>query len=154
MLKTKKIKRIIVIIFIIYLVISFVINGIESYNEFELGKMYSYSAEELREEFIKDFEEEYKDMSEEEKQNGNIENFNSMTDEELDVMIQKSIPKLWVVMIIWTLMLTLIKNIIPIIVFIVIIITNKRLRREKLNKDDFFKSKNYYRDILEQKRNV
>lgn len=152
MLKTKKVKRIIIIIFIIYLAISFVINGIESYNEFEFDRIYSYSTEELREEFEKEIEEEYKDMPKE--KNKQLKELNDMTDEELEATIKESTSQLWIVMIIWTLMLTIMKNIIPTIVFIVILVTNKKLRKEKLNKDDFFKSKNYYRDILEQKRNV
>lgn len=152
MLKTKKIKRLIIIVFIIYLAISYLINAVESYNEFELDKIYGYSIEELREELEKETEEEYKDMPEE--KNEKLEELDNMTDEEVEIMIKKSASQLWVAMIIWTLILTIIKNIIPIIIFVVIIITNKRLRKEKLNKDDFFKSKNYYRDILEQKRDV
>lgn len=152
MLRTKKIKRIIIVIFIIYLAISFVINGVESYNEFELDKLYSYSTEELREEFEKEIEEEFKDMPEEKREQ--LSELENMKDEELDEMIKKSTSQLWIIMIIWTFVLTIIKNIIFIIAFIVIIITNKKLRKEKLNKDDFFKSKNYYRNILEQKRNV
>lgn len=145
-------KKFIIIAFIIYLATNFVINGVETYNKFEFDKIYSYSTEELREEFKKEIEVEYKDMPEEKsKQLKELEN---MTDEQIDAKIKKSTSLLWGTMIIWTLILTLIKNIMPIIIFIVVILTNNRLRKQKLNKDDFFKSKNYYRDILEQKRNV
>lgn len=52
-------------------------------------------------------------------------------------------------MLIISLFITIVKNIIIIILFIVIKVVNRKVLNEKLNKDDFGKTKEYYRDILD-----
>lgn len=150
MLKTKKISRIITILFLIYLVISFTVNFAKAYKDTGLEKLYNYSTEELR----KEYEEEYNEMSIKERQMEEMKPVQEVTDEELEAMLQKNTRIIGLVVLASVLFETFTKNIMVIIIFIVVKVVNRRVRKEKLNKDDFYKSKQYYREILEQKRNM
>ena len=147
MLKTRKIKKIIITVFLIYLVASFAINAANIYRETGIQKAYNYSIEELRVQY----ENEYNSMTEKQRQEEGMESIENLTDEEFKNMIEDGKKTVFIISIFFGLFVTFIKNFMLIIIFIVILVVNRRSRRDKLNKDDFFKSEQYYRDILEQK---
>ena len=129
MQKIKINNKLITILFIVYLIISFFINSVKMiydyFDEVEIGTDFN------KESFIALYEKELQDMTEEDKEE--LEIIKQMPDDEFEGYVRQR----------------LYLNIFIIILFIVIKLVSKKIRKEKLNKDDFKRSKDYYRDILD-----
>lgn len=144
MLKIKINNKLITILFIVYLIISLFINSVkmiyEYFDEIEIGTDLN------KESFITSYQKEIQDMTEEDKKE--LENIKQMTDNEFESYFKQKMYINILIILVISLGITLFKNIFLIILFIVIKLVNKKIRKEKLNKDDFKRSKDYYRDIL------
>lgn len=144
MLKIKINNKLITILFIVYLIISLFINSVkmiyEYFDEIEIGTDLN------KESFITSYQKEIQDMTEEDKKE--LENIKQMTDNEFESYFKQKMYINILIILGISLGITLFKNIFLIILFIVIKLVNKKIRKEKLNKDDFKRSKDYYRDIL------
>ena len=144
MQKIKINNKLITILFIVYLIISFFINSVkmiyEYFDEIEIGTDLN------KESFITSYQKEIQDMTEEDKKE--LENIKQMTDNEFESYFKQKMYINILIILGISLAITLFKNIFLIILFIVIKLVNKKIRKEKLNKDDFKRSKDYYRDIL------
>lgn len=142
MQKIKINNKLITILFIVYLIISFFINSVKMIYEYfdEIGTNLN------KESFITSYQKEIQDMTEEDKEE--LENIKQMTDDEFESYFKQKMYINILIILGISLAITLFKNIFLIILFIVIKLVNKKIRKEKLNKDDFKRSKDYYRDIL------
>ena len=144
MQKIKINNKLITILFIVYLIISFFINSVkmiyEYFDEIEIGTDLN------KESFITSYQKEIQDMTEEDKKE--LENIKQMTDNKFESYFKQKMYINILIILGISLAITLFKNIFLIILFIVIKLVNKKIRKEKLNKDDFKRSKDYYRDIL------
>ena len=144
MQKIKINNKLITILFIVYLIISLFINSVkmiyEYFDEIEIGTDLN------KESFITSYQKEIQDMTEEDKKE--LENIKQMTDNEFESYFKQKMYINILIILGISLAITLFKNIFLIILFIVIKLVNKKIRKEKLNKDDFKRSKDYYRDIL------
>lgn len=144
MQKIKINNKLITILFIVYLIISLFINSVkmiyEYFDEIEIGTDLN------KESFITSYQKEIQDMTEEDKKE--LENIKQMTDNEFESYFKQKMYINILIILGISLGITLFKNIFLIILFIVIKLVNKKIRKEKLNKDDFKRSKDYYRDIL------
>ena len=144
MQKIKINNKLITILFIVYLIISLFINSLkmiyEYFDEIEIGTYLN------KESFITSYQKEIQDMTEEDKKE--LENIKQMTDNEFESYFKQKMYINILIILGISLGITLFKNIFLIILFIVIKLVNKKIRKEKLNKDDFKRSKDYYRDIL------
>lgn len=148
MQKIKKPQRVLTILFLIYLIISFCINFGEIYIKSNIGELYSYSTEELRQ----NFEREYNEMTFEEKQKIGNKTPDKFTDKEIEAVRRRIAMAALLTITAVTLSITFIKNIMIIVIYIAVKIANKRSRIGKLDKEDFSKSIQYYRNILKQER--
>lgn len=142
MQKIKINNKLITILFIVYLIISFFINSVKMIYEYfdEIGTNLN------KESFITSYQKEIQDMTEEDKEE--LENIKQMTDDEFESYFKQKMYINILIILGISLAITIFKNIFLIILFIVIKLVNKKIRKEKLNKDDFKRSKDYYRDIL------
>ena len=145
-------QRILTILFLIYLMISFGKNFISVCKDANLEELYNYSTNDLRTII---YEEQYNKMSIEEKQNlSGYKTVNEITDKEIEKVHNNAIKLVLFITVIFSLCITLFKNIFIVAIYIAIKVSNRKLKMEKLNKDDFNNNKQYYREILEQERNM
>lgn len=150
MQKTKKIQKIITILVLIYLIISFGKNFMNNCKRANLKELYNCSTGELRE----IYEEAYNKMSLEEKQKLGNKTVEELTDQELEIINKNNIRSNLLTIAILSLCVTFMENIMIIVIYVAVKIANGRLKMEKLGKEDFYKSKQYYREILDQERNM
>ena len=145
MQKIKINNKLITILFIVYLIISFFINSVKMiydyFDEVEIGTDFNKGS------FIALYEKELQDMTEEDKEE--LEIIKQMPDDEFEGYVRQRLYINIFIILGISLAITFFKNIFLIILFIVIKLVSKKIRKEKLNKDDFKRSKDYYRDVLD-----
>lgn len=140
-----RINRIINIIFIGYLLISILWNSVKAYQDWvqELGGELS------KDNFKVLYEKEWKEMNQEEKEAQGLKPLEEMTGDEFDKMMQKNITYTILMLVIFNIIVTFFQNSLWILLFVAIKVASKKVIKEKLNEDDFKKSKEYFRDILQ-----
>ena len=133
MQKIKINNKLITILFIVYLIISFFINSVKMiydyFDEVEIGTDFN------KESFIALYEKELQDMTEEDKEK--LEIIKQMPDNEFEGYVRQRLYINIFIILGISLAITFFKNIFLIILFIVIKLVSKKIRKEKLNKDDF-----------------
>lgn len=140
-----RINRIINIIFIGYLLISILWNSVKAYQDWvqELGGELS------KDNFKVLYEKEWKEMNQEEKEAQGLKPLEEMTGDEFDKMMQKNITSTILMLVIFNIIVTFFQNSLWILLFVAIKVASKKVIKEKLNEDDFKKSKEYFRDVLQ-----
>ena len=145
-------QRILTILFLIYLMTSFGKNFISVCKDANLEELYNYSTNDLRTII---YEEQYNKMSIEEKQNlSGYKTVNEITDKEIEQVHNNAIKLVLFITVIFSLCITLFKNFFIVAIYIAIKVSNRKLKMEKLNKDDFNNNKQYYTKLLAQERNI
>lgn len=145
MLKTKKIKNIIIILIIGYIIFNIISNVFKMGNVFFSELNNEFSIEHMK----KTYEEEYESMTQQERDQKGMKPLSQISNEELEQRYQKNSTFMIVLVIGVSIVTTLFQNAYLIIIIVVIKVMSKKVLKEKLNKDDFNKNKEYYRDIIQ-----
>lgn len=143
MQKTKKLNLSINIVFCAFLLIVFMINSINIVKDLNIECLWS------EEQCRKLYQEEYSNMSQEERNDLGLKPIEQLSDKELKELVHENIIKRIPIVLLISFILTVLDNLFFIIIFIIIKVVNNRFIREKLDKVDFEKTKEYYREILE-----
>lgn len=145
MQKIKKINLFINIIFVLYLFVSVVINSANMLEDSKINIKCLWSQEECE----KYYQEEYHNMTKEERESLGLKPVEQMAKEEIKEMVNEGLITVFLFVLLISIFFTLFQNAIIIIIFILVKIGNKKFKKEKLDSIDLRKTKEYYRDILQ-----
>ncbi|MGN1298002.1 MAG: DUF2207 family protein [Clostridia bacterium] len=145
MQKIKKINLFINIIFVLYLFVSVVINSANMLEDSNINIKCLWSQEECE----KYYQEEYNNMTKEERESLGLKPVEQMEKEEVKEMVNEGLITVFLLVLLISIFFTLFQNAIIIIIFILVKIGNKKFKKEKLDSIDLRKTKEYYRDILQ-----
>lgn len=145
MQKIKKVNLFINIIFVLYLFISVVINSANMLEDSNINIKCLWSQEECE----KYYQEEYNNMTKEERESLGLKPVEQMEKEEVKEMVNEGLITVFLLVLLISIFFTIFQNAIIIIIFILVKIGNKKFKKEKLDSIDLRKTKEYYRDILQ-----
>lgn len=145
MQKIKSVNLFVNIVFILYLLISIIINSANILKESDINIKCLWSQEECE----KYYQEEYNSMSKEEREDLGVKPIEQLEKEEVKEIVNKNLITAFLSVLLISVFFTIFQNAIIIIIFILIKIVNKKFKKDKLDSIDLRKTREYYRDILQ-----